>query len=1425
MSSSSAANKSENILSQLGSPEAEPYVMNGTRGFCYACNLELTSLQHCNQHITGSKHLKKVKETTSTSFYNTDSNSVSGLGLSPNTEMFVPQANAPQFSINHLQNSVLHHSPFIATSEQSRLLSSSVANYSENILSQLGSPNAELYVMNGTRGFCYACNLELTSLQHCNQHITGSKHLKKVKETSTSFYNCNTNFTSGLGQGLATSASLQPFPPDRSQQAAPHQSPFSTSGQPMTRNPLSSIMPLKGPNGEAYVMNGTRGYCYVCGLELTSPEHAQSHLSGTKHKKKSGADTLSSMDTSLTNGKILMCSLCQVPFSCIKNAEEHFRSDKHKNKVANLPKDYSYDPEQTKVMKPYTTPGPKSSDNGDCKDQSNFVSSSHNSSAGLISPVEFTEILDKAKENKNTNSAPVEVVTKGENKFNNVHSSAASVLVTDKQGMTAALNSPKDGSLDRVIIGPEQLEVGSLRNTEMTDVRLSPIKDGLDKQQVELGAPPSVSPKNVNTKDNDNNLNASFHEVHKLKNKDVPTEERQACSELNSLTKDGQTLQSSIIDNAKQTGYMGSVSQSKSTVAQQLSAPVDFQESEQQMATSKNDHFVPASMDYLQHSHSQEDLQEFRDMNPSLTYHNAIDPAATQQLSVPLNSTQIKQQLATSDNGTSASMAYHQHSSFEELSQDLNVINPSLTNYNAIDSSVTQQLSAPFNSTQSKQQLATSHNITSASVDHLQHSNSQQFSQDIHVMNPSLLEHNSIDPEMQRTAHSQLPFHSNLQQSACPEHKSPTPNLLISQSTVPNEGMQHLQDDSRTEINENLKGYFSSSAVNSAQRSAIDKQPIKVQTQGHPQRVLYFSPSQDDIDKQQRIDKKATVACQSSHLKNINDKENKEKNFQNIEAHSKDVDIYVRTEAFPMTNKADVTSVEGAGHSASKEQHLRFMQQLPKAASNTEMNQTRLEENRNQIRQHLPESVSNAEMSQTRFVENRNQLMQQLPESVSNTEMNQTKFEGNRNQLTQQLPESVSNIPVNQMNSQKDHSNSESLAQQVTDTISHTPQQVTDTISHTPQQFTGTISHTPFNQVTFPGQQRQPFDCTQHLQESFSNLQINQFGSELPSSSESEEQYYYFNGSKGFCHACSIELTSFQHTNQHINGQKHQKKVQQMHFTKFLQKESKSPMAVSSDNLVSGVQSFPPLPQENCFMFDGNRGMCHVCQIELTSLQHATQHLNGKGHKRNVERRNLEKKGITYPLFCEVCNKSFTGTESAVQHFTSSKHKSKAQLLEINPFRDRKGDSVIIKDGLTWFICDVCQCRVNTREQLMKHKETLKHKELEDTLSRRETTQTPINLNVISGTPSELNGRYNDTRQEHILNSGNILQNSMYGETPKIVQVDAARQEHILADNQQHLTYGETPRICLDTSSPIALKYTSSLKSQEGVSLNQVVQF
>ncbi|KAK7491472.1 hypothetical protein BaRGS_00017301 [Batillaria attramentaria] len=224
---------------------------------------------------------------------------------------------------------------------------------------------------------------------------------------------------------------------------------------------------------------------------------------------------------------------------------------------------------------------------------------------------------------------------------------------------------------------------------------------------------------------------------------------------------------------------------------------------------------------------------------------------------------------------------------------------------------------------------------------------------------------------------------------------------------------------------------------------------------------------------------------------------------------------------------------------------------------------------------------------------------------------------------------------------------------------------------------------------------------------------------------------YVFDGSRGICNVCGVTFTSKPHAEAHLAGAKHQKARQRWQPSQV----TSGPAAVTGNvppppGLGAGPQPVVESPGQFAaggqgsvgnkgYRFEGDRGFCFACQIDLTSAAHANQHLTGRKHQTAVERWLQTGEGCMYPLYCDTCHKPFTGQESAAQHFASEKHKKKVQLAA-GSLASRKdpetGAVIMVQDGQTWYVCEVCNCPLNTLEQMRIHLRSPRHmKELEKT--------------------------------------------------------------------------------------------------------------
>ncbi|RUS77047.1 hypothetical protein EGW08_015184 [Elysia chlorotica] len=259
------------------------------------------------------------------------------------------------------------------------------------------------------------------------------------------------------------------------------------------------------------------------------------------------------------------------------------------------------------------------------------------------------------------------------------------------------------------------------------------------------------------------------------------------------------------------------------------------------------------------------------------------------------------------------------------------------------------------------------------------------------------------------------------------------------------------------------------------------------------------------------------------------------------------------------------------------------------------------------------------------------------------------------------------------------------------------------------------------------------------------------------SSRASPKPVYTFDGQleRGFCYACNVDLTSKGLRDQHLEGQKHKKREALWELSPQTQVMHR-PLATSTPAITHPGPQTPDIypsqhssplnphtvsgsPQENTtrtspaqdppdetLVFNGARGFCKACNIEISSPQHYNQHRFGKPHSRSRQRYFLSQKGIEYPLYCDVCKKPFTGQESAQQHFTSARHKTKMEILgkggrEVERLKDGR---MIMHDSQIWYVCDICECPLNTREQFEIHKASPRHKAQEAKLARDKVEMT-----------------------------------------------------------------------------------------------------
>ncbi|KAK3593951.1 hypothetical protein CHS0354_040685 [Potamilus streckersoni] len=278
------------------------------------------------------------------------------------------------------------------------------------------------------------------------------------------------------------------------------------------------------------------------------------------------------------------------------------------------------------------------------------------------------------------------------------------------------------------------------------------------------------------------------------------------------------------------------------------------------------------------------------------------------------------------------------------------------------------------------------------------------------------------------------------------------------------------------------------------------------------------------------------------------------------------------------------------------------------------------------------------------------------------------------------------------------------------------------------------------------------------------------------------DEEYKYEGTRGFCDICKVDFSCEQHALQHIEGTNHAKAksawllAKQGSVTDVGQMEQCHPDTNASQHHEKNASDVSPEVDLPEYTFSGTRGYCNICKIELTSVNHADQHLQGKPHanardiwtqellgqnlgpyycrtctmtftgpepleQHNASERHKKKveQVNNVNLHCDICMKSFSGPLSAEQHYASDRHKKMASLQAGNIVADSDG---LIKDGVdctgalltegasslklddafnlstgsgpSRYLCDTCGITVNSSEQLERHKQSPKHLDMVD---------------------------------------------------------------------------------------------------------------
>ncbi|CAL1548431.1 unnamed protein product [Lymnaea stagnalis] len=181
-------------------------------------------------------------------------------------------------------------------------------------------------------------------------------------------------------------------------------------------------------------------------------------------------------------------------------------------------------------------------------------------------------------------------------------------------------------------------------------------------------------------------------------------------------------------------------------------------------------------------------------------------------------------------------------------------------------------------------------------------------------------------------------------------------------------------------------------------------------------------------------------------------------------------------------------------------------------------------------------------------------------------------------------------------------------------------------------------------------------------------------------------QWSFENG-KGRCNVCEIELTSLQHKNEHLAGQKHSKKTGQ--WSNQLTSQSDFCRTPTGKGIPSIERS--STTQSTFQDLQRNQSFCEICSLALTSPEHAGQHYAGKNHNKRVEQEKI-KNGTN----CQIGNKEIIG----VSVVSPENGKNPAGALNKPYDLDDKGRGY----------CNVCGVGLTSKQNADDHLKGRNHK-------------------------------------------------------------------------------------------------------------------
>ncbi|XP_059141039.1 zinc finger protein 346-like isoform X2 [Physella acuta] len=171
-----------------------------------------------------------------------------------------------------------------------------------------------------------------------------------------------------------------------------------------------------------------------------------------------------------------------------------------------------------------------------------------------------------------------------------------------------------------------------------------------------------------------------------------------------------------------------------------------------------------------------------------------------------------------------------------------------------------------------------------------------------------------------------------------------------------------------------------------------------------------------------------------------------------------------------------------------------------------------------------------------------------------------------------------------------------------------------------------------------------------------------------------------------YCYVCQLSLSSVAVSKQHYEGRSHKKRVEAQQLengntsnslensqeqTDSTEVDNSNSCSLLTDSISSMSISDAPAQGDGCGTVNG-KSWCLVCNIELTSEQHKTQHVEGKAHKKKLkDSAQLEATDATAAhdesiTYCSVCKISLTSRENATEHYKGKNHKKKLEAVKVN---------------------------------------------------------------------------------------------------------------------------------------------------------------